>query len=310
MSTYAIARLPLLSPDGDLIAADPRGWHVEPALRYGVLRLRNGSLRHTIDLRTALAAEVSEETKINDIRKTLGRMALTGLGSSLFWEGRRGGIGAGLLDLSARGVEKKGVYGGSLVFRDTSVVNFVLFEQEFEHLARLVPEAAFEEEALDEARELLDLLERMRADGRRALEEFAGELIALDAHLDDLLRRAEAGASFAERDKARTEAAQAQGRLSDMRHFFRALLVENGVHYRDFAAAAQLSDHEGRLLAIAGPSVEAEAPLPVAQIAQARSRSELSSGLGGAKEVFRNVVRVVFVLIVLLMIVAALTGKR
>ena len=116
MSQYIVARLPLLSPEGEPITADAAAWRVEPALRYGVLRLCNGPLSHTVDLRSVLAAEVSEETEVNDIRKTLGRMALTGIGSSLFWDGRRGGLGASLLDLSARGAVKKGVWGGRSYF--------------------------------------------------------------------------------------------------------------------------------------------------------------------------------------------------
>lgn len=309
MSSYAIARLPLLSPNGDLIVANPSGWQIQPALRYGVLRLRNGPISHTIDLRTVLAAEVSEENEINDLKKTFKRMALTGIGSALFWEGRRGGIGAGLLDLSARGTEKKNVYGGSLVFRDTSVVNFVLFESEFEELARLVPEEAFEDEAVGEAKDLLHLLERMRTDGQRALEEYAGELIELDRHLDDLTSRVETGKSFTERDQARTEAAQVQSRLSDMRHFFRALLVENGLNYRDFAERAQLTVDQNRLLTIAGPSVENEAPLPIVQFAQVRDKRVLESNVITGKEIFRNIARVVFALIVLIMILASI-GKK
>lgn len=306
MSRYVIARLPLLSPEGEPITADPAAWRVEPALRFGVLRLRNGSLSHTVDLRSVLAAEVSEETEVNDIRKTLGRMALTGIGSSLFWDGRRGGLGASLLDLSARGAVKKGVYGGALVFRDTSVINFVLFEAEFEELWRLVPEAAFEEEAIDEARELLDLLERMKADGRRALDEYAAELIALDIHLDELLQLVEGGTSFQARDAARAEAAEVQDRLTNMRQFLRALLVENGLSYREFAAGTPLAADQALLVSIAGPAAVEEAPLPVAQIARARDRAEFNWG----KELLRNVVRVIVVVLLLAMAWGALTGKH
>lgn len=45
-------------------------------------------------------------------------------------------------------------------------------------------------------------------DGRRAHDEYAAELIALDERLDALTRRASEEASFAERNRARGEAAE------------------------------------------------------------------------------------------------------
>ena len=186
------------------------------------------------------------------------------------------------------------------------MINLVLFEAEFEELCRLVPEAAFEEEALDEARELLDLLERMKADGRRALDEYAGELIALDLHLNELRQRVEGGTSFQARDAARAEAAEVQDRLTNMRQFLRALLIENGLGYREFAAGTPLAADQGHLLRIAGPAAVEEAPLPVAQIARARDRAEFNRG----KELVRNVVRVLFVVLLLAMAWGALTAKH
>ena len=111
MSRYVIARLPLLSPEGEPITADAAAWRVEPALRFGMLRLRNGPLSHTVDLRSVLAAEVSEETEVNDIRKTLGRMALTGIGSSLFWVGAAGDSGPACSTSPPGALSKRGSTG-------------------------------------------------------------------------------------------------------------------------------------------------------------------------------------------------------
>src|SRR5215204_655875 len=66
----------------------------------------------------------AKEQEVTAIGKTLGRMALTGIGAALTSKGT--GLGGTLLDLSFRGAETKTIVQGTIVFDDTTIVRFAL----------------------------------------------------------------------------------------------------------------------------------------------------------------------------------------
>lgn len=238
MPQFAVIRLPFISEKGEPVAMPADRWQVRADLRSGRLQVQGVGHHRTLDLREVLAVEVGEEKEVTAVGATIGRMALTGLGAALFSQGRRGGIGAGLLDLSARGSVKRSAAAGIMVWPDTTVIRFTVQGQEIDQLLQVVPEETFSQEHLDEARSRLDLLERMRSDGRRALDEMAREVAQISAVVRDLHVQAEQGSSFIERDAARQDALELQDKLVTMRILCTALQADLGVHTRELMSAA------------------------------------------------------------------------
>lgn len=54
-----------------------------------------------------------------------------------------------------------------MIFVDSTVVKFRITAQEFDTVAKSVPERVFLTEALQDASEMFDLLRRMKADGEK-----------------------------------------------------------------------------------------------------------------------------------------------
>lgn len=261
MPQFAIVRLPFLTEAGEPLSLAPNQWQLRSDLRAGSIRIQGNGHTRTLDLREVLAVEVGEEKEVTAVGATLGRMALTGIGAALVSRGRRGGFGASLLDLSVRGAVKQSAATGVMVWPDTTILSFGVQGAEVEQFLNSVPAEAFEEEALEEAQHRLGLLERMRADGRRALDEMAQEVAQVALHVRELNARAEQGATFTERDEARQEAMELQWRLTTMRGLCTALQADLGVSTRDLVTAAP--DYPAALPApnsIASPQQEATAP--------------------------------------------------
>ena len=144
----------------------------------------------------------------------------------MFSQGRSGGVGAGLLDLSIRGSEKKSVVSGILVFADSAIVKFRLPAKEFDALASSVSERTFSSEAMEAAQEMFGLLQRMRADGPRVLPEMLAEIARSKDRVHELLVETDSGESFAARDAARQELVSAEHSLQRERFLLTALLYD------------------------------------------------------------------------------------
>jgi hypothetical protein len=236
LANLSVVRMPVLTPDGMPIELAPDDWSLTPDLRSGSIKAQGGGHFVDLDLGSALAFAISEEKEVLALGKTLGRMALTGMGAALFYQGRRGGLGAGLLDLSVRGAERKSAVSGAIVWPDTSVIQVTLQGNEIDQFASVVPAEALQEDALERARQLLDLMERMKVDGRRALNEIARDVFQIDQRVKQLLSEANEGETFAIRDAARQEARKIEEDLDAKRYLCRALMAENSVSFKELGA--------------------------------------------------------------------------
>lgn len=105
MTKFEIIRLPLMSAEGLWVSVAPNQWNTNFDAR-GMLNLKSKGISHVLSFGNLLAIEIGNEEEVTAVGKTLGRMALTGVGAALFSQGRSGGMGASILDLSIRGAEK------------------------------------------------------------------------------------------------------------------------------------------------------------------------------------------------------------
>jgi hypothetical protein len=235
---FQVLHLPLFNLQGDPIVPASDSWNLRPDYSRKVLQVRSGQIEHALSLQSVLAINGEEQTA-RAVGKTIGRMALTGVGAALFSKGRGGGIGAGLLDLSVRGVETKSVVNGTIVFQDASAVTYSLPSKEFGALVSCVPQFALSEEAANESREMFDLLGRMKRDGRRSLEELAQQLLSLNDNIETLHLEAENGSTFSARDSARQQADSLAEDFSRQKLLFKAALFTLGLSFHDFIASSE-----------------------------------------------------------------------
>lgn len=238
MSKFEVLRLPLMSSDGQWMRVASNQWAASLD-KKGLFKLRHRDVGHVLSLGDLLAIEVGDEAQVTAVGKTLGRMALTGVGAALFTQGRGGSVGAGLLDLSLRGAEKKSVISGLMIFLDSSIMKFKVSAEEFDTIVKSVSQHVFSAEALQDASEMFDLLRRMKADGERVLHEILSSLIEAKSQMNTLAISSEIGQSFAERDAARQELAAAEHNYQRERFLFTALLYDIGVSPQQFS-----SNHE------------------------------------------------------------------
>ncbi|WP_158809289.1 hypothetical protein [Beijerinckia sp. L45] len=226
----------MLNERGEWLDIQPATWDVRFDRRVGELSVRFAKTNEVLDLKNLLAIWFGDERQVTDVKRTIGRMALTGIGASLFSKGEAGGLGAGLLDLSLRGKEQKLIVSGTLIFRNSAAISFSLPRVEFDQFAKFVPPHAFEEGAAEQAVTSFGLLERMRADGRRVLAELAGDYDSAHARVQLLKADSEAGATFSLRDEARQAAAAAQVEVDNLKFLLVGLLFDHGIPPRQFLA--------------------------------------------------------------------------
>jgi hypothetical protein len=262
MARFTVLRFPFLTATGEPLSLAPSQWAADADLRGEHVRIQFGSHGRFFNFRDVVAVHISEEKEVTAVSSTLGRMALTGVGAALLSQGRRGGVGASLLDLSIRGAVKKNVVTGTMVWPDTTILGFSLKGKEIDRFLRAVPKRALDEDALEDARKRLDLLERMRSDGRRAIEELTQEITRLESHVDALHVTSEQGASFSERDGARQEALAHSQQITTMRTLCFALQADLGVSTRDLTGAPPKDSSETRSLRISAPAGSTSENLP------------------------------------------------
>lgn len=156
---------------------------------------------------------VTAETKIR-VGKTVARSALTGLGAAIF-SGRHAALGGAILDYRFAGNETEDVISAVIVFSDFSTIAFQCEAGEFEKLSSFMPPDALTEERAEQTEEQLSRIKRMADDGPRVLDEMEAYLVKTREHVTLLSTQAVDGATFAERDQARQDLAQATVDLDD-----------------------------------------------------------------------------------------------
>src|ERR1700691_106875 len=243
---FEVVRLPLLTETGELVKGAPT--NITANVNAGTIQIFFGSTCHVVNLRTVVAAEIGEEKEVAAIGKTLGRMALSGVGSALFSKGRAGGVGAGLLDLSIRGMETKSVISGFVAFKDSSILKFSLPGKVFQQILQVIPEHSFSRDAIIEARQHIELIGRMKKDGRRVLDELLQEITMLSRQVVDLRTKAEEGTIFLVRDQARQDADNIAMQLDSQKTLFKVLLFENDLSFWDFYSSSFSNDKEAAVL--------------------------------------------------------------
>lgn len=102
MKKFDVLRLPLMTKEGGWVGTPSDQWNIVLD-KAGMLKIGSKNESHVLPFGNLLAVEVGGEEQVTSVGKTMGRMALTGVGAALFSQGRSGGVGAGLLDLSIRG---------------------------------------------------------------------------------------------------------------------------------------------------------------------------------------------------------------
>ncbi|RTL77232.1 MAG: superinfection immunity protein [Bradyrhizobiaceae bacterium] len=170
-------------------------------------------VRYNIANEIRCIAPVNTETKIQ-IGKTIGRSALTGIGAAIF-TGRHAALGAAMLDYRFAGDETSEIVSAVIVFSDYSTLAFQCDAEHYQKLTALIPPAALSDEQIDETEEQLAKIRRMADDGPRVLEEIRQFIDQAEDRSVALSRISDSAPTFAERDEARLQLAQAQQELVD-----------------------------------------------------------------------------------------------
>lgn len=166
-----------------------------------VLKAKSGLIRlHFSDI---CGISIDDEVEKNDYKSTAGKMILTGLAASLYFQGRRGGLGASLGDLRVTGVDKKIEEGGIIVFYNGSVVRFRLDQRESSKFYGEFVEDLFAEDAIDAAQSVLAAVTAIAEDGRPAIEELTADFGKNIKHLRGLESEISKLNSFKERAELR-----------------------------------------------------------------------------------------------------------
>lgn len=200
-----------------------RKWAVKLNKKKGLLTLTCGSHKRQYSLATDLLyLAVAEEKSEIALGKTLGRMALTGLATNGFANGK--GLAGGIMDFAVRGAEQNVSWRCELVLADLSVVSFEATPAELQGQPTLLSYAS------DAARERLqglnDLLRRLKLDGERVLPEIDAALVAIKEKIDQLRAVEASGVDFAARDEARSELRRLESELQDREAVKGALIYE------------------------------------------------------------------------------------
>ena len=198
-------------------------WAVKLNKKKGLLTLTCGSHKRQYSLVSDLLyLAVAEEKSEIALGKTLGRMALTGLATNGFANGK--GLAGAIMDFAVRGAEQNVSWRCELVLADLSVVSFEATPAELQAQPTLLSSAS------DAARERLeglnDLLRRLKLDGERVIPEIEAAIAGIKEKISQLRTAEASGADFASRDEARTELRRLENELQDRAAVKGALIYE------------------------------------------------------------------------------------
>lgn len=215
-----------------VVALDQAGQPVVRALSQWSARLNHGKNTLTLSSGThRLSYDLSRDVRYLavvdqkqevDLGKTLGRMALTGIGVNGFEHGK--GVAGAVMELATRGTSNTAWLLVEIVLTDLSVVRFEARPEQINEKPELLRAAG--EEARRKLEAVNDVLRRLRADGERTLPELEQTISVLQAEAAQHQREAEAGQTFALRDAARAKLASIDEQIADKSAVRVALLVD------------------------------------------------------------------------------------
>jgi Superinfection immunity protein len=171
------------------------------------------SFRYDVKTDVRCVAPLSAETKVR-VGRTIGRSALTGLGAAIF-TGRHAALGGAILDYRFAGDETEDVVSALMVFSDFSSLVFQCSAIEYDKFCALMPQNVLSEERADETGDQLARIRRMADDGPRVLVEADQFIATAKQQVESLTAQTSSGPTFADRDRARLELAQATAGLRD-----------------------------------------------------------------------------------------------
>lgn len=206
---------------GKAVIQPLKRWKVNLHQRTANLEVKCDGYTKVYDLRTqVIAVGVGESTKKVAIGKTLGRVALTGL-----LHGRH----AAGADLRWGGIDRDESQEVVLMLDDTTTVTMEMDGDEFEALAKVLPDTAKEDDAQERAEKLMDRIKAMVADGERVLTELTEKHARLQAEDATLVGKVDSGQSFDERHAARERRGQIARQLTELATEQRAVTYDFAV---------------------------------------------------------------------------------
>lgn len=206
---------------GGAVIQPLKRWKVSVNERSASLEVKCDGYIKVYDLRTqVIAVGVGESTKKVAFGKTLGRVALTGL-----LHGRH----AAGADLRWGGIDRDESQEVFLMLDDTTTVTMDMDGDEFEEFAKVLPDAAKEEDAQERAEKLMVRIKAMVADGERVLTELTEKHTRLMAEDAALVGQVDSGKSFDERHAARERRGQIGRQLTELATEQRAVTYDFAV---------------------------------------------------------------------------------
>lgn len=238
---------------GGAVIQPLKRWKVSLNDRSASLEVKCDGYTKIYDLRTqVIAVGVGESTKKVAIGKTLGRVALTGL-----LHGRH----AAGADLRWGGIDRDESQEVFLMLDDTTTVIMEMDGDQFEELAKVLPDAAKEDDAQERAERLMDRIKAMVADGERVLTELTEKHTRLQAEDAALVGQVDSGQSFDERHAARERRGQIARQLTELAREQRAVTYDFAVIQ---ATKALKAKNDGSASSPAPTSIPAIQPKPLA----------------------------------------------
>lgn len=169
--------------------------------------------KNTYSLKTdVLLCEIDSIDAEADVGATLGRVALSGVAVGLLFRNKYNGfkgraVGAALVDYAARGAETNDFYNVRIVFQDTTAIQMRMNAQEWGKIEEIVGAGIFSESHRAWALSYLDLVDRLCADGEKALAELEEELHEVNARVAATELHVASGETFKIRDACRAQLA-------------------------------------------------------------------------------------------------------
>lgn len=202
MNKLSVIRIVAFSNKNYAIHIPLSSWEV--FLNGKVLELKGAGSKVRYDLSNDLMCIfVTGKVEETAVGKTVKRMAVTGIASSLLSQGK--GVGGAMMDLAVRGAETRIIVSARMVMKDTTTIDFEATEGEYRQFVSGLPANATTSQAKSRAEELISLVDRMSLDGHRSLPEIDGRIEAFIERRRLAEKLIIDGGSFEDRDVARQE---------------------------------------------------------------------------------------------------------
>ena len=194
---------------GDVIAFDDQlrplsnNWTISLDTTDGNFQLihRELKIRRSLNLSTVTAAALTDSRIKTDVKRTVARAAITGLGWALVARGT--GLGASVLDVRYGGVEQKELGEAIIGFSDFSHVIVKGLTSDIRGLLSLLPKESLEQKSLDAIVADDEFITRLIADAPKVYQEIDAEILSKIEVTKLAAAETKDGATFHQRDAAR-----------------------------------------------------------------------------------------------------------